>query len=73
MLAIHGDQDDIVPYWNHGQRLEAIIESRTSQVLPGQSHALHHVTPEHIAASIEALVATLPPLESLPRGRRANN
>lgn len=73
LLALHGDQDDIVPYWNHGQRFEPIIEQMTSEVLPGQGHALHHVLPQRIADSIATFVGRLDRHERAPLGQRANN
>ncbi|MEO0421808.1 MAG: alpha/beta hydrolase [Pseudomonadota bacterium] len=73
LLALHGDQDDVVPYWNHGQRFESIIEHMTTEVLPGQGHALHHVIPARIADRIATFVSTLQAPEQRPVERRANN
>lgn len=52
LLIIHGEADNIVPYWNHGQRVKAVVPSAQVELLPSVGHAPHHVDPPKIAALI---------------------
>ncbi len=52
LLVMHGESDAIVPFWNHGQRLAALLPDAEVQMLPGLGHAPHHVEPDAIAGRI---------------------
>ena len=54
LLVIHGQDDAVVPFWNHGERLTALLPEAEVQLLPGMGHAPHHVAPEDIAERIAA-------------------
>ena len=52
LLIIHGDADTVVPYWNHGQRVKAVVPDAQVELLPGIGHVPHHVEPYKIAKRI---------------------
>lgn len=54
LLIIHGEDDTVVPYWNHGQRVKAVVPSAQVELLPGVGHVPHHAQPDHIARLISA-------------------
>lgn len=57
LLVLHGQQDAVVPFWNHGERLTALLPHAEVQLLPGTGHAPHHVDPAEVAASISAFAS----------------
>ena len=54
LLVMHGQDDAVVPFWNHGERLTALLPDAEVQLLPGLGHAPHHVAPDDIAERIAA-------------------
>lgn len=56
LLLITGDADDVVPAWNHAERL--VREAPTAELveLPGIGHGLHHVTTSRVADLIDGFV-----------------
>jgi pimeloyl-ACP methyl ester carboxylesterase len=52
LLLVTGDADDIVPAWNHADRLAKQAPDARLEVLEGTGHALHHAQPERIAGLI---------------------
>lgn len=60
LLVIHGEADELVPYWNHGQRLEPVIGSLQVAMLPGVGHAPHHAAPDAVIQSLRGFLAELP-------------
>lgn len=52
LLIIHGEEDTIVPYWNHGKRVKAVVPDARVELLPGVGHAPHHAQPETVARLI---------------------
>jgi pimeloyl-ACP methyl ester carboxylesterase len=52
VLLIHGTEDDIVPAWNHTDRLSKILADVEVVRLPGVGHALHHTRTERVARLI---------------------
>jgi pimeloyl-ACP methyl ester carboxylesterase len=52
VLAVTGDEDTIVPAWNHADRLIRQIPGMERVELTDTGHALHHTHPERIAGSI---------------------
>ncbi len=49
LLMIHGEADDIVPAWNHADRLIKLLPQAELIKLPETGHAPHHVHPEEVA------------------------
>ena len=52
LLLIHGDQDELVPFWNHGQRVLPVVPQAQVEMLDGVGHVPHHSAPEKVAALI---------------------
>lgn len=57
LLAIHGDGDTVVPFWNHGGRLYHLLRDFEVQHLPGVGHAPHHAAPEAVVAALARFCA----------------
>ena len=60
LLVIHGEADELVPYWNHGQRLEPVIASLQVAMLSGVGHAPHHAAPDAVIGALRGFLAELP-------------
>lgn len=60
LLLIHGEADELVPYWNHGQRLEPVIADLSVTLLEGVGHAPHHAAPDAVVRSLQAFIERLP-------------
>lgn len=56
LLALHGAADELVPFWNHGRRLQESLPSLQVELLPDLGHAPHHVRPAEIAAHITRFI-----------------
>ena len=54
LLLITGDADDIVPAWNHAERLVRQAGNTEHISLANTGHALHHARPDEVARLIEA-------------------
>lgn len=54
VLAVTGENDIIVPAWNHAERLIREIPHMEPVELTDAGHALHHTHPEHIAGLISS-------------------
>jgi len=52
LLLLTGNADEIVPSWNHADRLERQVARIERLDLDDTGHALHHVCPETVAAAI---------------------
>jgi pimeloyl-ACP methyl ester carboxylesterase len=52
VLAVTGEKDNIVPAWNHAERLVRQLPQMEHVELSGTGHALHHSHSEHIAGLI---------------------
>lgn len=50
---IHGDEDTIVPHWNHAERLVTRISGAQLTILPGVGHMPQHVAARDVAAAID--------------------
>ena len=59
LLIVHGEDDTIVPYWNHGQRVKAVVPDAEVALLPGVGHVPHHADPDGIARRIAEFAAAL--------------
>lgn len=53
LLLIHGDADDIVPAWNHADRLIRIRPDARYHVIEGGGHQPHHVHAERVVRWID--------------------
>jgi pimeloyl-ACP methyl ester carboxylesterase len=67
LLLITGDADDVVPAWNHAERLVQQAPLAEPVRLPGIGHWLHHVATERIASLIEELARRAAPDPTGPR------
>ncbi len=54
LLAIHGSADTVVPFWNHGRRLQPVVEHFEATLLADIGHAPHHVVPKRVASLVSA-------------------
>jgi len=54
VLSITGTADDVVPAWNHDERLAEQLPSLTSVALAGAGHAFHHTRTARVADLIGA-------------------
>lgn len=61
LLLITGDGDEIVPAWNHAERLVNQVPNAELVHLPGVGHALHHVRTELVARLISQLAERADP------------
>ncbi len=52
LLMIHGESDDIVPAWNHADRLVKLLPQAELVEIPATGHAPHHVRTEEVARRI---------------------
>ena len=52
LLIIHGSEDDIVPAWNHADRLTELLPQATLSELTATGHVPHHVRTEEVARQI---------------------
>ena len=52
LLLIQGEEDDIVPAWNHADRLVKLLPQAEFRGLPATGHLPHHVRPEEVASEI---------------------
>jgi len=52
LLLIHGEDDDIVPAWNHADRLIKILPQAVLHRLPSTGHAPHHTKTDRVVGLI---------------------
>ncbi len=60
ILSITGGEDNVVPAWNHDQRLALQVPHLQSVELEGAGHALHHSRSEKVVQLIREFVESLP-------------
>lgn len=60
LLFLHGAADELVPWWNHGQRVLPVVPHAQAQLLDGVGHSPHHAIPEELAKRISAWARSLP-------------
>ncbi len=53
LLIIHGENDELVPYWNHGRRLLPVVPQAKALLLPNTGHAPHHAHAERVIDEID--------------------
>jgi pimeloyl-ACP methyl ester carboxylesterase len=63
LLVIHGTRDDIVPAWNHTDRLLKVVPEIEVIRLAGAGHGLHHTRTERIAELISDFSRRVQPAE----------
>jgi pimeloyl-ACP methyl ester carboxylesterase len=56
LLVIHGTDDELVPFWNHGDRLRPVVSGLEVSLMEGLGHALHHVDTEGVSNAIRRFV-----------------
>lgn len=54
LLLIHGEADELVPWWNHGRRLLPVIPQAQVTLLPEVGHAPHHSHPQAVVSALQA-------------------
>lgn len=52
LLLVHGEADELVPFWNHGRRLLPVVPRAQPVLIPGAGHALHHTHTDAVAVAI---------------------
>ena len=57
LLIIHGAQDRLVPFWNHGRRVLPVVPQAQLVLIEGAGHALHHTHKAQVVAAIEQFLA----------------
>ena len=57
LLLITGDGDDLVPAWNHADRLILEAPRARQVVIPGAGHGLHHSRTDLVVGLIDGFVA----------------
>lgn len=60
LMVIHGDADELVPFWNHGERLEPVISDLQVRMLEGQGHAPHHSATAEVLGHIDDFMTGAP-------------
>lgn len=53
LLLVHGEDDRLVPFWNHGARLLPVIPQTQVVTLPETGHAPHHARREQTVRAVE--------------------
>lgn len=59
MLAIHGEDDELVPFWNHGLRLSHVLPALQVHMIKGAGHAPHHAHAAEVSAAVTQFVLNL--------------
>jgi pimeloyl-ACP methyl ester carboxylesterase len=66
LLLITGDADEVVPAWNHAERLVRQAPLAELVRLPGIGHGLHHVATDQVAALIDDFTRRVAPAPATP-------
>ncbi len=53
LLVIHGEKDELVPYWNHGRRLLKVVPFIETVLLANAGHAPHHTHTDAVVAAVD--------------------
>lgn len=59
LLIIHGNDDVLVPFWNHGRRVLPVVPQARVVLVAGAGHALHHSHTQAVVASINQFMDAL--------------
>lgn len=57
IAILHGDSDGVVGLEIHSRALAAAAPHATLEVVPGAGHLLHHIVPDRVLATIDAMAA----------------
>lgn len=60
LLSLTADGDDVVPAWNHDERLRKALPSVQSVSIDGAGHAFHHTRTDDVATLIRQFMRSLP-------------
>lgn len=60
LLLIHGADDALVPFWNHGRRVPPVVPQADVILLPRAGHGLHHTHADEVLAGMEAFLQRVP-------------
>lgn len=52
LLIIHGKDDALVPFWNHGRRVLPVVPQAQAVLLPQAGHGLHHTHMREVLTAI---------------------
>lgn len=52
LLLIHGENDTLVPFWNHGKRVLPVVRQAELVLLPETGHAPHHTHTAEVTRAI---------------------
>lgn len=55
LLIIHGEDDILVPFWNHGRRVVPVIKQAKVVLLPHTGHAPHHTQTARVVQEVNDL------------------
>lgn len=53
LLIIHGKEDVLVPFWNHGRRVLPVVHQAQLVLIPGAGHGLHHTHTQQVVGAID--------------------
>jgi len=59
ILSLTADGDDVVPAWNHDERLRKVLPTVQSSEFKGAGHAFHHTRTEEVADAIREFIGAL--------------
>ena len=59
LLIIHGEDDALVPFWNHGRRVLPVVPQAQLVLIPSAGHALHHSHTEQVVAAIDQFMKAI--------------
>lgn len=60
LLIIHGKDDVLVPFWNHGRRVLPVIPQAKLVLIPNAGHALQHTHAHEVISAIDLFLTNLP-------------
>ncbi|MDM4773045.1 alpha/beta fold hydrolase [Solimonas sp. SE-A11] len=66
LQIIHGEEDALVPFWNHGRRLTPVVHRAEVTLIPQAGHALHHTHVSEVSTAIGRFVRSIPEDQSAP-------
>lgn len=61
LLLIHGDADQLVPFWNHGRRVMPVVPQAQPVLIPRAGHAPHHTHTREVVEALERFAAGVAP------------
>lgn len=61
LLIVHGQDDALVPFWNHGRRVLPVVPQAQLTLIPGAGHGLNHTHTQQVVTAINAFIKPLMP------------